>query len=627
MKIKKSLLSFVGALIVAMGFTACTQEWGSMDSPAGNQVYPTRQVVKTYDFDYQDDQADLSGEYISQDATCELLRDEELASQVLHIEGKGSWKIANPYKDVKLQNGAAITFAVKIDADVDEDGNVADVDLNRPLISFGDSLDSENGTRFYFTANGQMVYKKPGQLESLNLDENNPSTYKTGILTPNKWHFVALQVSNSGYQFYIDGNKSISGAQTSTSATSFSYETLVKAMNSLPYVYIGGETAVEVDTTNTVAYDNVTFIRNTMKEEDWNKTIGGNSEAQEFEYVVGDPITTIGSSDNTTGFWADWSNYYRIPAEGTIHLQFTNNSCKSNNYNNWVAAITTDVERNGTGYSEYLVLRSDLYGWGDSYNSGAWTSDGYGDWDAFREDMDGAVVEMTISRSGAKVTVKAVATATNGNVYTESFTADCGDGKDVLRAFLTVDNSSITMDTENCYVVEDVDVTTKEIGASDNSAGFWSAFSDYFSIPEDYTLHLNFENGSSTANNWNNFVLAVTSDDERNATGYTEYLILRADLYGWGTSYSSGAWTSVGYDDWDAFRADMDGADVKMTVARSGENVTVTAISTCSNSNVYNESFTAPCGDGTGVLRSFLSVDGCHLTMKPAGCYLSKALY
>ena len=630
MKIRKTLLSFACAIMVALSFTACGDDWGRQDDPAGGQIYPSKQTVATYDFEYSDEKPEYS-DMVEHDEGCEIVNDENLASNVLHINGKGGAKIANPFNSVKLQNGAAITFAVKIDADVAEDGTVADVDLTRPLISFGsDEMDADKknniGARFYLTANGQAYYSKPGQLQSLDLNENDPATVKTGILSPNEWHFVALQLSTEGYQIYVDGKKSLSGYQTSSSATAFQYKTLVDSINTLPYLYIGGDKDLTAEETNVVSIDNVTLIRNMMEEKDWNKTIGGNAE-EKFEYVIGDPITDVGASDNSAGFWTAWSNYYRIPAEGTIHLQFTNHSSKVANWNNWVAAVTTDADRNAGGYTEYLVLRSDLYGWGTSYASGAWTSDGYGDWDAFREDMDGAVVEMTISRSGANVTVKAVATATSGNVYTESFTAPCGDGKDVLRAFLTVDGSSITMDTKNCYVVENVDVNTTEVGASDNSAGFWSAWTDYFSIPANYTLHLNFKNGSSTVANWNNFVAAVTNDVDRNGTGYTEYLILRADLYGWGTSYGSGSWTNEGYGDWDAFRADMDGANVNLTVARSGENVTVTAVSTCPNGNVYKETFAAPCGDANEVLRSFLSVDGCHLTMNPSGCYLSKGIY
>ena len=67
--------------------------------------------------------------------------------------------------------------------------------------------------------------------------------------------------------------------------------------------------------------------------------------------------------------------------------------------------------------------------------------------------MEGAKVGMTISRVGAEVTVKAVATCTNGKVYVESFHATCGDGKQEVNAFLIVDGSHLEMDSQQCYVM------------------------------------------------------------------------------------------------------------------------------------------------------------------------------
>lgn len=279
MKLRKTLLSFACAIMVALSFTACGDDWGRQDDPAGGQIYPSKSTVATYDFEYSEEKPEYS-DMISHDESCEVTNDETLASNVLHINGKGGAKIANPFNGVKLQNGAAITFAVKIDAAVAEDGTVADVDLTRPLISFGsdekDAAGNDISAHFYITANGQVVYNKPTQLQSLNLNENDPASVKTGILSPNEWHFVALQLSTEGYQLYVDGKKSLSGYQTSSSATSFQYKTLVDSINSLPYIYIGGDSKLTAEETNTVSIDNVTLIRNMMEEKDWNKTIGGN---------------------------------------------------------------------------------------------------------------------------------------------------------------------------------------------------------------------------------------------------------------------------------------------------------------------------------------------------------------
>ena len=638
MKIKKSLLTFACAIMVALSFTACGDDWGRQDDPAGGQIYPSKQTVATYDFEYSEDKPEYS-DMISHDEGCEVVKDESLASNVLHLNGKGGAKIANPFNSVKLQNGAAITFAVKIDADVAEDGTVADVDVARPLFSFGP--EDENGARFYFTANGQMVYSKPGQLESLNLNENDPASVKTGILTPNEWHFVALQVSNDGYQFYVDGKKSLSGYQTSTSATSFQYKTLVEAINTLPYLYIGGEKeqtteeAQTADETNVVSIDNVTLIRNMMEEKDWNKTVGGNGGGSDesfnyVDYVNGtSPTTEIGTSDCSTAWWTTFSDYYRIPAGATLHLKFENHTSGAGNWNNWNLCVATDDVRNGGNYAEHFVMRSDLYGWGgaaSTYNAANISNEGYGDWDQFRADMEGAQVEITLERKGDEIYMTAVATAKNGTVYKEMYHQTIG--QDVVRAFLIVDNSYLKMDTNGCFVSEAANVETTEIGTSDCSAAWWTTFSDYFQIPADKTLNLSFENHTSGGGNWNNWNLCVCTDDERNGGNYAEHFVIRSDLYGWGgaaSTYNAANITNEGYGDWDQFRADMEGAKVNIQLQRQGEEIYMTAVATAKNGTVYKEMYHQTIG--TDMARAFLIVDGSYLKMDANNCYLATSIY
>ena len=136
-------------MLVTFGFTACT-DWGDQDPAAGNQVYPERQVVNTYDFEYSDDKPEFS-DMVIHNEVCEVVNDDYLGSNVLHLNGTGAAKIANPFNNVKLQNGAAITFAVKVDCAEGEE-----MDLKRPIFSFGS--DDAQGARFYFSPNGQLVY-------------------------------------------------------------------------------------------------------------------------------------------------------------------------------------------------------------------------------------------------------------------------------------------------------------------------------------------------------------------------------------------------------------------------------------------------------------------------------------
>ena len=189
--------------------------------------------------------------------------------------------------------------------------------------------------------------------------------------------------------------------------------------------------------------------------------------------------------------------------------------------------------------------------------------------------MEGAEVVVTVSRTGSTVVVDAVATSPNQTVYHEKFTTTCGDGSQVIRAFFVMDGSWIQFDSNETSVLSPVDVSTLEIGTSDCSAAWWTSFSDYFKIPAGQSLHLGFENHTSGVGNWNNWNLCVSTDDERGGGDYAEYFVVRSDLFGWGDSYGSGTWTSEGYDDWDAFRANMEGANVSIDIIRDGADVTV----------------------------------------------------
>ena len=47
MKLRKTLLSFACAIMVALSFTACGDDWGRQDDPAGGQIYPSKTTVAT----------------------------------------------------------------------------------------------------------------------------------------------------------------------------------------------------------------------------------------------------------------------------------------------------------------------------------------------------------------------------------------------------------------------------------------------------------------------------------------------------------------------------------------------------------------------------------------------------
>lgn len=577
MKIRKSLFSLVGAMLVTFGFTACT-DWGDQDPAAGNQVYPERQVVNTYDFEYSDDKPEFS-DMVIHNEVCEVVNDDYLGSNVLHLNGTGSAKIANPFNNVKLQNGAAITFAVKVDCAEGEE-----MDLKRPIFSFGS--DDAQGARFYFTPNGQLVYTKPGQLQSLDLDENDPDTYKTGILTPNEWHFVALQLGQKGYQLYVDGKKSLSGYQPEgAAATTFSYQTLLDSIQALPYLYIG-TTGDQLGTAEygSLSVDNVTLIRNQMNEKDWNKVPTGNGGSTEDEAVY----VPVGPEDCSAAWWSVWSDYFVIPANQTFHTKFINHTSGTENYHNWNLVVANDVDRGAAGYSEYFVLRSDLYGWGNAdYNAANITNEGYGDWEQFKKNMEGATVDMTVEHRGAEVYVTAIATCKDGTIYKEMYHQPCAaDGN--IRAFLACDHSYLQLNAAETFVGEEYASGSALVGPADCSAAWWTAFSKYYplnsNISDDCPFVIQFvNNNSGSGKNWNNW-LVVCSTADRGGDGYYENFVMRSDAYGWFGAGGNTNENTANLDfkitqsfNWDSYVSDMHGAMCYLKFTRSGNSLTMDA--------------------------------------------------
>ncbi|MDE6402625.1 MAG: hypothetical protein K2K86_02320, partial [Muribaculaceae bacterium] len=262
-----------------------------------------------------------------------------------------------------------------------------------------------------------------------------------------------------------------------------------------------------------------------------------------------------------------------------------------------------------------------------AYNGDNFSNTGYGDWDKFRADMEGAEVVIDITRSGAEIFVKATATCKDGTVYVENFHAECGDGSQVVRAFLIVDGSYLEMHTDDIIAYLPVEISNTTVGATDNSTGWWQEFSDYFTITPGVNLNLSLINHTSGGGNWNNWCLCACTDAERGGDGYEEYFVVRSDLYGWGMSYIGDKWTSSGYDDWDKFRVDMEGAAVNVKVERNGATVTYTSVAVAPDGTVYTESLPAECGDGSQTIRAFLIVDGSHFVLNPAECYIYVPVY
>ncbi len=375
--------------------------------------------------------------------------------------------------------------------------------------------------------------------------------------------------------------------------------------------------------------------------------------------TIATPI--VGAEDNSAAWWTSFSDYFTVPANKLLHMEFINYGSGANNWNNWNLAVVNNVaDRSSSDYAEYFVLRSDAFGWGGKMASQGYLfdiskitqdypdTDGDGDiWNDFRTTMQGAHVTIEVDHAATGyVLVTATAVGTNGTTMTETYQQTVS-GVDDLNAFLICDGShfemkkaylipskviyvpeepstnvityradmtaTITspsnqvfnytfyatglpdggfgsflltelghmdMDPAGTYYCALADTTnsaawfypysvTTTVGLTDNTTPWWSAFTNYTAVTGEGYFHYKFVNYTSGANNWNNWLLALTNGQNRSSSKYKEYFILRADNFGWGT-YFLGDNLTNNYD-WNNFNANMNGATVEISLKVSAE--------------------------------------------------------
>ena len=406
------------------------------------------------------------------------------------------------------------------------------------------------------------------------------------------------------------------------------------------------------------------------------------SDDEELEGMMED-VYTIGATDYSTGWWAQFSKYYQISNEGVWHGLFNLNinPAASNTYKNFALILCNDEDRGAANYKEYGAIRFDNQPsgnseWGDYIDRSLVVSTltFETDTDPGVEKLGGRVV-LTIDRSNGGLIVK----ISNGTVvkeYTQktplpNLNADASNT--TIRAFLVPEGSFInflatdmepiggctsaedklplsmelkgaprkvlqgtdlaaitanviavvqfeqgvsktvtvqdltfeaspdvnslgtktlvavynkTYKGESCNPVigyaqfEVVDKMYTCIGNADNSTPFWGAHSDNIKVGAKETFVSTFTNYTTGASNWNNFCVVLC-----NADGSTEYAVVRADNYGWGSGYEGNAnlETSGGQSDWAAWLKAMDGAKVTAYITNNGDgtaDVDVTMLGT-----------------------------------------------
>jgi hypothetical protein len=127
----------------------------------------------------------------------------------------------------------------------------------------------------------------------------------------------------------------------------------------------------------------------------------------EFDEVVGE-------EDNSTAWWAAHSANWTVPVGKTYSVRFKHFTNGASNWN------TVDVVLTRQDNTEYAVLRSDNYGWGDSY-AACTPSGGQSDWAAWLKAMDEAICTVSVTNNGSSADVKCVMKGSDGKTYKQDY--------------------------------------------------------------------------------------------------------------------------------------------------------------------------------------------------------------
>ena len=328
--------------------------------------------------------------------------------------------------------------------------------------------------------------------------------------------------------------------------------------------------------------------------------------------VVDKMYTSLGATDNSTGWWGAHTEPIKIAPKETFVSTFTNYTSGANVWNNFVVClIKGDLNLGAAG--EYAILRADRHGWGNGYGACTATSSLPEDkadpaWTSWLAAMDGAKVTVYITNNGdGTATVSAEMVGNDSKTYTLKY-----DGINTIDP----NDFYFRYTVDNCHLEFD-DV----LGAEDNTTGWWGAHTTAIKIPAGQTYTTRFKNYTSGANVWNNFVVCLVKGDlTLGAAG--EYAILRADRHGWGNGYAACTATSSLPEDkadpaWATWLAAMDDAMVTVSITNNGDGTaSMNAVMVGNDGKTYTLKYS---GINTVDPNDFYfryTVDNCHLVFE-----------
>ncbi|MEZ7713641.1 hypothetical protein [Segatella salivae] len=180
-------------------------------------------------------------------------------------------------------------------------------------------------------------------------------------------------------------------------------------------------------------------------------------------------------------------------------------------------------------------------------------------------------------------------------------------GRHVVRVETANGKTAEIPVTVSASAVTTASPTPKVLGETNNSSAWWSAHTGNLDVPIGQTRKVVFTNYSSKANNWNNFVIVLRAQNN------TEYAVLRADNFGWGSGYGSCVHGGT-QGDWAPWLASMDGAKVTVYITNVNNGTAdVQIVMRGTDGKTYTQHYLGIDTINPNDLYFAFTIDSCHL--------------
>lgn len=180
-------------------------------------------------------------------------------------------------------------------------------------------------------------------------------------------------------------------------------------------------------------------------------------------------------------------------------------------------------------------------------------------------------------------------------------------GRHVVRVETANGKTAEIPITVSASAVTTASPTPKVLGETNNSSAWWSAHTGNLDVPIGQTRKVVFTNYSSKANNWNNFVIVLRAQNN------TEYAVLRADNFGWGSGYGSCVHGGT-QGDWAPWLASMDGAKVTVYITNVNNGTAdVQIVMRGTDGKTYTQHYLGIDTINPNDLYFAFTIDSCHL--------------